>query len=982
MCSPLLSFGRSNTFRAFLVISNGALAGLAISFDCNDHSMPWSEDQVLYCSPYDCRIKDGWDQAWSPQKKAWCCKHQGVACHEDSYDCTAGWASYEDNWAPPKRTWCCIHKHLGCTDGEDLMPMMTTNGQSSSHQLGAPLATAGVGPGVKVGKFRPSPVPHPQPTTPPQHMAQPPDTTLSSQEVPQLIKTSIAQQTIPPFYNCYSASSGWTFNQREWCCSKLHRGCETTSHPARFDCAIGESMWPAAQREWCCRELNRGCAPTTTQAFSEAGHASTIAAAPVTQTITPKLLNPKSPVSNIASGDSCHKVVNWDDYPDMRRTLCCTKHGIGCGAFSCKGVSYAGWSSEKRKYCCVNRGVGCTTSTTQVPIQSGNNCHDHLSTWETSWSSAKKHACCKEAGFGCDKYDCTSSLSDWHNQWKPEKQAWCCMHKYLGCLTAKASERVEGGHATAVSSLAPSPATPTTATAVTTTARFNCHDSGHAGESRWSQVKRDWCCLKQHVGCDPYNCTRGSRSSKSWMPAKIVWCCHNRGLGCPEQQSTTATITKQFDCAAGLLKWERGWSPAKKNWCCQHYQIACGRFDCHEGLGHGQSTWTQDKKTWCCTNAKLGCEAPESTPKRTTGTSTSTLDASTTSTPKLVTSTSTAQSSDSTTSLEWSRESSERRHDKNVAVSREDTALEPFGEGDDVEAHTSHDCSAGLARWESGWSRSKKKWCCDRMQVACAPYNCNEDVHDWRSLWNEKKQTWCCKSAGRGCAENKSPSRESTAKGGTFPGTHVSTKEKDAPYDCMSDVHDWSTDQKAWCCEKTGQGCASRARTTTSRSTATTTIVTTRIVTTTVMKVNSSTADVYDCFGAEISEDNHQYWVHNWPEDHKKWCCRNKGVGCHGSNVASVQAKFNRPLDGASGYPSAAPREVSTSSAGVLVGCCIACLLFVVAMGMVVGRRLREDYVPLELPSSLGSTSGATQHGAKPLLPEVVAGVAEDASEA
>jgi len=859
---------------AVLVIVIKIWTGLASSFDCHDHSFVWSQAQVQYCSPYACTITDEGSQAWPVQKKSWCCKHQHVACEEDSYDCTAGWATYQESWDPEKRTWCCIHQHMGCTDGESVVKIPTSSHDvPNQHMIGLhtpPHARSGLIVDVS----------RPPSTTPP------PQTTLLQKTTVAQEKAAIPQQqTTQPFYNCYSVPSGWTYTQRNWCCSKLHRGCETTTNLDRFNCEIGESMWPDAQRAWCCRELSRGCAQTTMLTSSATLNvAPPSAVAQLVPSTSVAAAAAAAAEGNSNGGDGCQDVHDWDNYPAARRGFCCKEHHVGCIEFSCIGVSYSGWSSQKQQYCCAHQGVGCTTTTMLIHVQRVNHCQEDLKSWETSWSRAKKKACCKESGFGCEEYDCTSDLGDWQSHWPPAKQGWCCLNKHLGCLTAETGKGSQG-----------SPAGPPTHLS-TTTKLFNCqHDVQDPESSSWSQAKRDWCCLNYHLGCDPYNCTEGLQNSKLWAPAKVIWCCHEKQIGCPGQAGVTTTTINNFDCAAGLSKWEQSWPIDKKKWCCQTYQIACGRYNCHEGLERWQKIWTQGKKDWCCANAKLGCKTSRPTLTHAASTSTTTLETSSrqsdpkadrqssstsgiakstsallletsspTSTSKpsvsstsleTSSSTSTSTPSVSSTSLQSALQTASQPHKEHSAVSEVLAASESSGGGDDTAARNSYNCIVGIAKWETGWSREKKKWCCVRMQVACAPYDCSQDLGKWNSTWKKEKKLWCCKNAGRGCTEHDSRQRASSANQESSLTSHGTAESSQTHYDCMTDVQDWSHAKQAWCCENTGQGCV--------------------LVTTTSPKSSTTIRKAsFDC-NSWLGD-----WENEWTKAHKEWCCKHEGFAC------------------------------------------------------------------------------------------------------
>lgn len=134
-----------------------------------------------------------------------------------------------------------------------------------------------------------------------------------------------------------------------------------------------------------------------------------------------------------------------------------------------------------------------------------------------------------------------------------------------------------------------------------------------------------------------------------------------------------------------------------------------------------------------------------------------------------------------------------------------------------------HNCQDGLARWEKGWSTSKKTWCCVHGKFACDPWDCTLDFQTWRTSWTVEKQGWCCQFKHIGCTTTTttpSPSFDCSGGGASW--------EKG-----------WASDRRAWCC------------------------------------VNRKTAcDPWDC------DFNMASWGASWSDEKKGWCCLNKHVGC------------------------------------------------------------------------------------------------------
>jgi hypothetical protein len=67
----------------------------------------------------------------------------------------------------------------------------------------------------------------------------------------------------------------------------------------------------------------------------------------------------------------------------------------------------------------------------------------------------------------------------------------------------------------------------------------------------------------------------------------------------------------------------------------------------------------------------------------------------------------------------------------------------------------SYDCNAGFTNWKRGWSRIKKRWCCEHKQRGCTgtevEFDCNAALNNLEKAWSPKKKHWCCQHAQRGC---------------------------------------------------------------------------------------------------------------------------------------------------------------------------------------------------------------------------------------
>jgi len=96
------------------------------------------------------------------------------------------------------------------------------------------------------------------------------------------------------------------------------------------------------------------------------------------------------------------------------------------------------------------------------------------------------------------------------------------------------------------------------------------------------------------------------------------------------------------------------------------------------------------------------------------------------------------------------------------------------------------DCNAGLPKWKIGWSKRKKRWCCEHRQLGCVDkFDCDAGFSNWEKDWSDAKQKWCCDHKQKGCALD---------------------------FDCNAGLAKaatgWSELKKDWCCKKEAKGCA------------------------------------------------------------------------------------------------------------------------------------------------------------------------------
>eukprot|EP00931_Biecheleriopsis_adriatica_P003610 TRINITY_DN105406_c0_g1_i1.p1 TRINITY_DN105406_c0_g1~~TRINITY_DN105406_c0_g1_i1.p1 ORF type:complete len:821 (+),score=119.82 TRINITY_DN105406_c0_g1_i1:108-2570(+) len=482
----------------------------------------------------------------------------------------------------------------------------------------------------------------------------------------------------------------WSPSQQVWCCTYRGVCAATTAMPEttairttvhlRYNCHDSYDSWwkdwVPEKQDWCCEHFGRAC--------------------PVTRP-------PPRPVVLSEPFDCTAGYSNWQKgWSERKKYWCCRHYHRGCQPFDCDvhaATWVADWSPEKKAWCCQHDGRGCKMPTTSPPFD----CHAGYSNWQKGWSSAKKAWCCEHWHRGCPQekelFDCSAGYSNWRAGWSQPKKDWCCNHEQKGCTNGVRIEgsgshhhyehhshegrRVDGG---AVVVRGPEGHVAGGAVAVRGGGAYaqssdnydwyDCSVGLSEWRSRWSAVKKAWCCHHQQKGCSSdagsleYNCSAGLSNWKDdWSDSKKVWCCRHYKRGC------------QYDCSAGYARWRDGWSDDKKAWCCQHKQRGCSEsetpsFDCSAGLDKWREGWSPQKQEWCCKHEHRGC--PDSHD----------VDAYDCSAAY-----DNWREVWSSTKKDWCC-----RHKKRGCL---------------------YDCRAGLSKWKDGWSRHKKQWCCRHSGLGC-----------------------------------------------------------------------------------------------------------------------------------------------------------------------------------------------------------------------------------------------------------------------
>mmetsp|Transcript_81266 Transcript_81266/g.263518 ORF Transcript_81266/g.263518 Transcript_81266/m.263518 type:complete len:397 (-) Transcript_81266:89-1279(-) len=220
-----------------------------------------------------------------------------------------------------------------------------------------------------------------------------------------------------------------------------------------------------------------------------------------------------------------------------------------------------------------------------------------------------------------------------------------------------------------------------------------------------------------------YNCADGEQDwEHKWSDDKKQWCCNAFGRGCVASSrhanvSVLDKATNTYVCELTLNNDTRNWTAPEREWCCSHKEVGCVRpdeFDCDAGIERFETGWSRIKKAWCCKHRDRGC-SPTSTSTETTTATTTTLSTETTSSTQ-TTSTKATTSKKATSKKATSAESATSKKTKSSdAMTTAELAT--------TTPNTWYDCSAGADLWKTGWTDGKKHWCCDKQPggPGCSP---------------------------------------------------------------------------------------------------------------------------------------------------------------------------------------------------------------------------------------------------------------------
>lgn len=185
---------------------------------------------------FDCKIgQSRWEKGWSVLKRAWCCKHENIAC--GTYDCSEDLSKWRTSWPPAKKDWCCKNErkgckapaapqspqdpfacHIGLKHWQDEWSNAKKTWCCSHQQLGCP------------------------------------DDSVQSFDCSEGLATWRTQ---------------WSSSKKDWCCQNEGFGCSSArEHQVAkptlpYDCQTQlmhwRSQWSQLKQKWCCQHESLGC---------------------------------------------------------------------------------------------------------------------------------------------------------------------------------------------------------------------------------------------------------------------------------------------------------------------------------------------------------------------------------------------------------------------------------------------------------------------------------------------------------------------------------------------------------------------------------------------------------------------------------------------------------------------------------------------------------------------------------------------------
>lgn len=525
-----------------------------------------ASDSTTSSLPFDCLAGSfNWEEGWSDEKKVWCCKHGSKGCSTTgapvpaaasttaeaprpataraeasttsaNYDCMEGWFNWRSGWSLGKKTWCCEHAHKGCYEKEDettttMLDFDCSAGLDTWEKLWSrekqhwccEHESRGCAGAVTPAPTLAAPAPPPRPAPPADLAAKFPASGCLS-------LCTVLGIAAPCRARVRYASSHEFGDQPNACAKALVRVIEQCSNCAT--CALAETGCHDVHEE----DVGKVRAP------EHAGHSESTEPPAATAACDHSCLykNRTATCRERVIWSANHKFLGranacreaWrcvqDECPScadcpLAHTGCLEHTAVGpplavtalvtaspksTQLFDClAGYSNweRAWSPDKRKWCCEREQRGCdaqmkegSIARTTVPFD----CLAGLSNWKIGWSKLKRKWCfCEQDKIplsrdNCPeaepvKFDCDAGRKHWEDGWSQKKKAWCCSPRHGGCPKPVAATTTE--------------ATDARRTEPKEKPRHahDCHKDLATWSTSWSPEKKDWCCKKEEVHCNP-----------------------------------------------------------------------------------------------------------------------------------------------------------------------------------------------------------------------------------------------------------------------------------------------------------------------------------------------------------------------------------------------------------------------------------------------------------------------------------------------
>lgn len=194
-----------------------------------------SSASVSLDSTFDCKVGvTRWEKGWSVLKRAWCCKHQHIAC--GTYDCNEDFDTWRFSWPIAKKDWCCQKQKRGCAAHPDV----NIQEDPFACHIGLERWQDDWSQAKKSWCCRNKQLGCP----------------------PAVIKSYDCSEGLATW------SSEWSAPKKTWCCENEGFGCssisrEASSVPSTYNCSAGRSqwhtVWSESKQRWCCHHKGIAC---------------------------------------------------------------------------------------------------------------------------------------------------------------------------------------------------------------------------------------------------------------------------------------------------------------------------------------------------------------------------------------------------------------------------------------------------------------------------------------------------------------------------------------------------------------------------------------------------------------------------------------------------------------------------------------------------------------------------------------------------